>query len=189
MHVGLFFGSFNPVHTGHLIIASTVLNNLPLSQIWFVVSPQNPLKENQWLLAADKRLMLVQKATEDDPRFVVSDAEFGLPIPSYTIDTLSYFEKQYPENRFYLIMGSDSFLQLHQWKSYKDLLEKNVVIYQRPGYIVPETALAANITLLKSPLLDISATSIRSLIREGKNIKYLVPEKVLQLIEQEQLYN
>lgn len=188
MHVGLFFGSFNPVHTGHLIVASTVLNNLPLSHVWFVVSPKNPLKENQSLLTADKRLLLVQKAIEDDPRFGVSDAEFNLPIPSYTIDTLNYFEKQYPKDTFYLIMGSDSFLQLHQWKNYKELLEKNIVVYQRPDYSVPETTLVENITLLTSPLLNISATSIRTLIKEGKNIKYLVPEKVLQLIEQEQLY-
>jgi nicotinate-nucleotide adenylyltransferase len=188
MNIGLFFGSFNPIHTGHLIIASTALNNLPLSQVWFVVSPQNPLKKNQSLLAADKRLLLVQKATEDDSRFLVSDAEFNLPIPSYTIDTLNYFEKQYSEDTFYLIMGSDSFLQLPQWKSYKELSEKNIIVYQRPDYIIPETTLAANITLLKSPLLNISATSIRDLIKGGKNIKYLVPEKVQQLIEQGNLY-
>lgn len=187
MNVGLFFGSFNPIHTGHLIIAGTVLNNLPLSKIWFVVSPQNPLKENQSLLAADKRLLLVKKAIEDDPRLEVSDVEFSLPIPSYTIDTLDYLEKHNPAHHFYLIMGSDSFSQLHQWKSYEKLLEKNIVVYIRPGYSIPETV-PGNITLLKSPLLDISATSIRALIKERKNIKYLVPEKVLQLIEQGKFY-
>src|SRR6478609_2560108 len=105
MKIGLFFGSFNPVHTGHLIIANTILNELPLTKIWFVVSPQNPLKENASLLAAEKRPMLVEKAIGNDSRFETSDVEFTLPLPSYTIDTLYYFEKQYPEHHFYLIMG------------------------------------------------------------------------------------
>ncbi|MFT4154155.1 nicotinate (nicotinamide) nucleotide adenylyltransferase [Parafilimonas sp.] len=183
MNIGLLFGSFNPIHTGHLIIASTVLNTLPLSKIWFVVSPQNPLKENKALLDAEKRLLLVERAIEKDPRFLVSNAEFNLPLPSYTIDTLSHFEQQYAEYSFYVLIGSDSFLQLNQWKNGNLLLKKQIIVYERPGYAISESALSPNIILVKSPLLNISATAIRSLIKEGKSIKYLVPENVLQLIE------
>jgi nicotinate-nucleotide adenylyltransferase len=188
MRIGLFFGSFNPVHTGHLIMASTILNEFPLARIWFVVSPQNPLKQNTSLLEAEKRLMLVEKAIINDPRFETSNIEFELPQPSYTIDTLYNFEKQYPEHHFYLIMGSDSFLQLKRWKSYEALIKKDIIVYQRPGFLIPDDLSCPNIVFVKSSLLDISATEIRALIRSGKSIKYLVPGIVEQLIDSQSLY-
>jgi len=188
MKIGLLFGSFNPVHTGHLIIANTVLNELAFSKIWFVVSPQNPLKENASLLAAEKRLMLVEKAINNDSRFASSDAEFTLPLPSYTIDTLHYFEKQYPEHHFYLIMGSDSFLQLKKWKDYETLIKKDIIVYQRPGFSMQEESIPVNVIVIKSPLLNISATEIRTLVKTGKSIKYLVPEIVKQLIDNQSFY-
>lgn len=188
MKIGLFFGSFNPLHTGHLVIANTVLNELPLARIWFVVSPQNPLKENTSLLAAEKRKLLVEKAIAGDPRFIASDAEFSLPIPSYTIDTLHYLEKQCPEHHYYILMGSDSFLQLEKWKGYEALVRKDIIVYQRPGFLLKEDLLPENVIVIKSPLLDVSATTIRALIKAGKSIKYLVPETVEQEIDNQQLY-
>ena len=188
MEIGLLFGSFNPIHMGHLIIANAVLNELPLSKIWFIVSPQNPLKKNSALLHADKRLMLVEKAIESDQRFSTSDVEFNLPVPSYTINTLMHLEKKYPENKFYLIMGSDSFLDLKKWKNYETLLRKNIIVYERPGFIMSKTSFSSNIISLKSPLLDISATEIRTLIKAGKSIRYLVPENIILIIENQLLY-
>ena len=188
MKIGLFFGSFNPIHTGHLIIANTVLNQLSLSTIWFIVSPQNPLKLNSSLLAAEKRLELVGAAINNDHRFLASDVEFNLPIPSYTIDTLYYLEKHHPECTFYLVMGSDSFLELEKWKGYSALVQKNIVVYQRPDFPVTKESMATNIKVITSPLLAISATEIRALIKEDKSIRYLVPEIVMQLIENQSLY-
>src|SRR6478736_5160711 len=188
MKIGLFFGSFNPIHIGHLIIANTVLNQLSLSTIWFIVSPQNPLKLNSSLLAAEKRLELVGAAINNDHRFLASDVEFNLPIPSYTIDTLYYLEKHHPECTFYLVMGSDSFLELEKWKGYSALVQKNIVVYQRPDFPVTKESMATNIKVITSPLLAISATEIRALIKEGKSIRYLVPEIVMQLIDNQSLY-
>lgn len=188
MKIGLFFGSFNPIHTGHLIIASTILNELPLEQVWFVVSPQNPLKENASLLPADKRFMIVAKAIEGDSRFLASDVEFNLPTPSYTIDTLQHLEKHYLKYHFYLVMGSDSYLQLEKWKGYKALAAKDIIVYERPGALMQQDSLPENVTLIKSPLLNISATEIRALVKAGKSIKYLVPEVVEQMIDNQSFY-
>ena len=188
MKVGLFFGSFNPIHIGHFIIANTVLNKLPLAKIWFIVSPQNPLKQNASLLAAAQRLSLVENAIKNDSRFLASDVEFNLPIPSYTIDTIGYLEKQYPENTFYLIMGSDSFLDLKKWKGYTALIQKKIIVYQRPAFVIDEELMAPNVTIIKSPLLNISATEIRTLIKQNKSIKYLVTDEVMQLIDNQSFY-
>lgn len=188
MNVGLFFGSFNPIHTGHLIIANTVLNELPLSEIWFIVSPQNPLKKKTDLLNAENRIQLVKKGIEGDTRLLVSDVEFKLPKPSYTIDTLEYLEKEYKDKFFYLIIGSDSFLQLKKWKKHEAIIKKNIVVYERPGYILPTVLQQPNIIILKSPLLNISATQIRALIKRKKSIRYLVPEKIIQLIDNHCFY-
>lgn len=187
MQIGLLFGSFNPIHTGHLIIANTVLNELPLTQIWFIVSPHNPLKKSADLLNAGIRLQLVKKAIADDKRMLASDVEFNLPLPSYTINTLSYLETAYPENKFYFILGSDSFQQLCKWKDYETIMQKNLVVYQRPGFIISEIN-PDNITIVRSPLLEISATQIRALIKTDKSIRYLVPEIVREEIEKNNYY-
>lgn len=188
MKIGLLFGSFNPIHTGHLIIANTVLNEMPLSEIWFIVSPQNPLKRTAGLLDADKRLHLVEKAIAEDTRFKASDVEFNLPLPSYSINTLKHVEDVYPENEFYLILGSDSFLSLDKWKDHEAILQKNLVVYQRPGYAITNPGNTSNINVIKSPLLEISATTIRQLIKNGKSIKYLVPDAVRVEIEKHNYY-
>jgi nicotinate-nucleotide adenylyltransferase len=178
MKIGLYFGSFNPIHTGHLIIASHILNETDVQKVWFVVSPQNPLKPSNALLNEYHRLHLVQKAIDPDIRLRAIDIEFTLPKPSYTIHTLTYLQEKYPKYDFSVIMGSDSFQNLHNWKN-GDLILKTyqILVYKRPGFDVAAEGYP-NVTVLNAPLLDISATHIRELIRAGKSIKYLVPEEV-----------
>lgn len=175
MKVGLYFGSFNPIHVGHLIIANHILNETGLQKIWFIISPLNPFKETQQLLNEYDRLHLVQKAVENDNRLKASDIEFTLPRPSYTVHTLAYLTEKYPTYQFKLIMGSDGFQNLGKWKN-ADVIIKNypIIVYKRPGFEI-QNNLGANIEVMNAPLLEISATHIRELIREGKSIKYLVP--------------
>lgn len=178
MEVGLYFGSFNPIHTGHLIIANHVLNETKLKKVWFVVSPQNPLKPSASLLNEYDRYFLVQKAIEDDPRLQASDIEFNLPKPSYTIHTLAYLKEKYPQHEFHIIMGSDSFQNLPKWKNAELILANySIIVYKRPGFEKIESNSTA-IQILNAPLLQISATHIRELIRDGKSVKYLLPQKV-----------
>ena len=188
MKVGLYFGSFNPVHTGHLIIASHVVNETDIQQVWLVVSPQNPFKQESGLLNEYHRLHLVQQAVEDDPRLRASEIEFKLPRPSYTIDTLVYLQEKYPQHEFVVIMGSDSFQNLPKWKN-ADLLIRNYafIVYNRPGAPVTDTH-GAKLNVLDAPLLTISATLIRKNIQQGKSIRYLVPEKVRIYIEENNYY-
>ena len=175
MKIGLYFGSFNPIHSGHLIIASHILNESDLKKIWFVVSPQNPFKESENLLNEYDRMHLLQKAIEDDPRMKVSDIEFFLPRPSYTVHTLAYLKEKYPEHQFSLVMGSDSFQNLGKWKNSELIIsDYSILIYKRPGFEI-ENNRGARIQIMNAPLLEISATHIRELIRNGKSIKYLVP--------------
>ncbi len=183
MNIGLYFGSFNPVHSGHLIIANHLLNNTGLQKIWFVVSPHNPLKESATLLNEYDRLHLLNLATEGDNRIRVMDIEFNLPKPSYTSVTLVHLEERYPGNQFSIIMGSDSFQNIHKWKNYEMLIKNYVIyIYIRPGFEV-KNEINARIKTINAPLLEISSTEIRQLIKEGKSIRYLVPEKVREEIE------
>jgi nicotinate-nucleotide adenylyltransferase len=188
MKIGLYFGSFNPIHIGHLIIASHVANYTDVQQVWFVVSPQNPLKPSASLLNEYNRLHLVQLAVENNPQMKVSDVEFKLPKPSYTIDTLTYLAEKYPNHQFSIVMGSDSFSNLSHWKNYLLLIkEYEFIIYQRPGVLFTNP-LNANVSVVKAPLLDISATEIRNAIKTGKSIRYLLPEKVKEEIEQNGYY-
>jgi nicotinate-nucleotide adenylyltransferase len=183
MKIGLYFGSFNPIHLGHLNVANYVLNETDLNKIWFIVSPQNPLKTNHTLLNEFDRLHLVQTAIEGDPRMKASDIEFYLPRPSYTVDTLAYLKEKYPGHEFAIIMGSDSFKNIEKWKNYKVILENHrIFIYPRPGAEM-DIPNQANIVLVKAPFLDFSATHIRNLIRQSKSIRYMVPEKVREEIE------
>ncbi len=182
MKIGLYFGSFNPVHVGHLIIASHIADTSSLNQVWFIVSPQNPLKHSSTLLNEYQRLHLVQMCIEEDPRLKASDVEFKLPKPSYTIDTLTYLTEKYPEYEFTLILGSDSFQNIHRWKNYERLIrDYHFIIYPRPGFPVDSTS--TNVQIIKAPLLEISATEIRNKIREGKSVRYLLPENVRKEIE------
>ena len=188
MKIGLYFGSFNPIHVGHLIIGNHILNQGEVDRIWFVVSPLNPFKESATLLNEYDRLHLVQKAIEADPRLKASDIEFSLPKPSYTIHTLAYLTEKYPEHTFSIIMGSDGFENLDKWKNPETIIKNHqIIIYKRPGFEV-HNKLNADITIMNAPLLEISSTHIRDLVKSGKSIKYLVPPSVEEEILASGLY-
>lgn len=188
MHIGLYFGSFNPIHTGHLIIANYVANHVDVDQVWLIVSPQNPLKPSKSLLNEYHRLHLVQLAVDDDPKIRASDVEFRLPKPSYTITTLSFLQEKYPSYKFSIIMGADSFQNIHNWKNSEILLrDHNFLIYKRSGFEVSTNC--QNINVLDAPLLGISATEIRKLTSQKKSIRYMVPEKVRLEIEANNYYS
>ncbi len=188
--IGLFFGSFNPVHSGHLIIANFMADYAHLEEIWFVVSPQNPFKASDELLDENERLALLEIAIKDDPRFKTCNIEFNLPRPSYTEHTLAELRKQYPENQFTLIIGGDNLKGFHHWKNYLAILEHHqVFVYARVGII--EKPLLANhpkIKLFEVPLLNISSTYVRESIQAGKSIRYLVPDGVRQAIASKGFY-
>lgn len=197
MKIGLFFGSFNPVHTGHLIIANYILEYSDLQRIWFVVSPHNPLKEKKSLLNQHDRLHLVRLAIEDNSKFKASDIEFKLPQPSYTIDTLIYLHEKFPQHEFSLIMGSDNLATIDKWKNYEHLLERyQFYIYQRKGSTKPAQSPAnvsiyhnyPNVHVLETPMIEISATQIRNMLKEKKSVRYLVPEKVYEYLSTSSLY-
>lgn len=183
MKIGLFFGSFNPIHHGHLMVASFIANHTDLQQVWLVVSPQNPHKTQSSLLNEYDRLHLAQLAIEDDAQIKVSDIEFKLPKPSYTIDTLTYLEEKYPQHQFYVIMGSDSFQNLPKWKNFEALVKNyQFFVYRRPGFEITEKY-GADVTYLEAPMLELSATLIRNNCKDGITIRYLVPEDVRLEIE------
>jgi nicotinate-nucleotide adenylyltransferase len=183
MKIGLYFGSFNPIHIGHCIIASHIVQNTTLDSIWFIVSPQNPLKQSSSLLNEYHRLHLAQLAIEEEPKLKVSDIEFHLPRPSYTIDTLTYLKEKYPDKIFSVIMGSDGLQNLHKWKNVQALVKDySIYVYKRPGFEIINTV-KAKLEEVNAPLLEISSTHIRDTIQKGKSIRYLVPDKVREEIE------
>jgi nicotinate-nucleotide adenylyltransferase len=188
MKIGLYFGSFNPVHTGHLIIAKHVLNSTDLKQVWCIVSPQNPLKKSATLLNEYHRLHLLQSAIDGENDLKASNIEFHLPKPSYTIDTLTHLKEKYPAHEFAVIMGSDSYCNIHKWKNHTVLLrDYELFIYKRPGFEITGKT-PGNIQVLDAPLLEISSTHIRELIKNGKSIRYLVPDSVKEEIERNHYY-
>jgi nicotinate-nucleotide adenylyltransferase len=188
MNIGLYFGSFNPIHIGHLIIANHVLNETPIKKIWFIVSPQNPFKESKTLLNEFDRLHLVRLATQDDNRIKCSDIEFNLPKPSYTSNTLAFLSEKYPEHQFSIIMGSDSYQNLDKWKNYETIINNYpVYVYKREGHEIKKTFDKEAVTL-NAPIIQISASQIREHIRSAKSIRYLVPEIVREEIESRKFY-
>ncbi|WKN41957.1 nicotinate (nicotinamide) nucleotide adenylyltransferase [Tunicatimonas pelagia] len=193
MKIGLFFGSFNPIHTGHLIVANVVRQQASLDQVWFVVSPQNPFKKQKALLNEVDRLRMVELAVEDNYDLRPCNAEFSMPKPSYTVNTLAYLNDRYPQHQFYLIAGSDVLTHLHRWKNAKEILSYTpILIYPRPNVaeekIKDEIRNHPNIKKVEAPLLDISATFIRRSIRGGLSVKYLVPDLVEEYIQSRKLY-
>jgi len=189
MKIGLYFGSFNPIHIGHLIIAQAVLEDAGLNEVWFIVSPLNPFKKNKNLLHEFDRYDMVKLAIEDNDRFKVSDVEFNMPKPSYTIDTLIYLKEKHPGHLFKLIIGGDNLSAFSKWKNSSKILEGfGLIVYPRPGWNQKKIPDHKNVNFIDAPMLDISATFIRKCISENKSIRYLVPVKTAQFIYDRKLY-
>lgn len=189
MRIGLFFGSFNPIHIGHLVIADYMATQTDLDRVWLVVSPQNPLKPKKTLARDHDRLHLVRLGIGDHPKLRASDVEFQLPKPSYTVDTLAFLQEQYPEHEFVLIMGGDNLGSLHLWKNYTHLLAgHDIYVYARPGYALGELADHPRVRVFEPPPLDISATYIRDCIKRGQSVRYLVPDAVWEYLQSGTMY-
>ena len=190
MNIGLFFGSFNPIHVGHLIIANTMAEQPALDQVWFIVSPQNPFKKKSSLLHEFDRMQMVRLAIADNPSLNASDIEFHMPKPSYTIDTLAYLTDKYPQHRFRLIMGEDNLQHFHKWKNHEVVLSDfGLMVYPRPNATFPEGWKShPNIQWVEAPEVDISATFIRKAVQAGRSIKYLVAGEVEDYIKSKHFF-
>jgi nicotinate-nucleotide adenylyltransferase len=187
--IGLFFGSFNPIHIGHLIIANYMANHTDLSEVWLMVSPHNPLKKKDGLANMYDRLEMVNLALADAENIKSSDFEFRLKQPSYTIDTLTHLKERYPKKEFVLIMGSDNLVSLKKWKNYEIILrDYEIFIYPRPNYYDETMVDHPSITVTQTPLMELSSTFIRKSIAENKNVKYFLPDAVIDFIEKKGLY-
>jgi nicotinate-nucleotide adenylyltransferase len=184
MHIGLFFGSFNPVHIGHMALANYMLSFTGLEEVWMVVSPQNPFKEKASLLDQNNRLLLLNLAIDDHPRIRSSNIEFSLPQPSYTVNTLARLEEKYPAHRFSLIIGQDNLPGFGKWKNHEVILAKHhIYVYPRPGVPPTEFDNHPNVHMTEAPRMDISASFIRNALREKKDIRYFLPAKVWEEID------
>ncbi|MEO9854056.1 MAG: nicotinate (nicotinamide) nucleotide adenylyltransferase [Reichenbachiella sp.] len=189
MKVGLFFGSFNPIHIGHMIIAQTMLDSGFIDELWFVVSPQNPFKKNNNLLHEFDRLDMVSAAIADNPKFRASDIEFNLPKPNYTAHTLAVLSEKHKDKEFALIIGGDNLSSFHKWRNFQTILDHHeLLVYPRPNSSDPQIELSDRIHFIEAPLLNISATFIRSKIKNGYSIKYLVPTEVEEFIERKKFF-
>jgi nicotinate-nucleotide adenylyltransferase len=187
--IGLFFGSFNPIHIGHLIIANIMVETTDLDKVWFVVSPQNPFKPAKGLLHEFDRYDMVKAAVADNYKLDVTDIEFHLPKPSYTIHTLLHLSQRHPSRQFKVIIGSDNLESFVRWKSYQRILEDyGLYVYPRPGARPSELSSHPNVKTVDAPLLNISATFIRDCIRKGVSVRYLVPDPVEVMIRAKQFY-
>ena len=187
--IGLFFGSFNPIHTGHLIVANLMAEATDLKKVWFVVSPQSPFKPSKGLLHEFDRYDMVRAAIHDNYKMEVSDVEFHLPRPSYTIHTLTYLAEKHPDKDFRLIIGEDNLEAFIKWKNYQQILDQyGLYVYPRPNAQPSELKQHPSVKVVESPMLDISATYIRQCIRDKKSIRYLVPEAVEQMIRVKGFY-
>ena len=189
MTIGLFFGSFNPIHIGHLAIANYMVEFGDLDEIWLIVSPHNPLKKEETLLDETQRLKMVQLALSDNSKIKPSTVEFNLPKPSYTIDTLNYLSDKYPDKQFKIILGTDNFKSFHQWRNYKKILGNyDILVYPRAGYDIGEYKNYPNISLINAPLMEISSSFIRKSLQNGKNIQYFLPCGISDYIKTNHLY-
>ncbi len=193
--IGLYFGSFNPIHIGHLAIAGYMTEFTSLKQVWLVVSPQNPLKKKETLLADHHRLYMTQLAIGDNDRIKASDIELKLPVPSYTIDTLTFLNEKYPGNEFCLVMGEDNLYTLHKWKNAEELIKKYpVYYYPRPQCVKPNSPALdrilsiAEVTRADAPLMEISGTFIRNGIKQGRDMSYFLPPAVWKYIKEMHFY-
>jgi len=193
--IGLYFGSFNPIHIGHVAIAGYMTEFTGLREVWFVVSPQNPLKKKETLLADHQRLYMTQLAIGDSDRLKASDIEFKLALPSYTIDTLTFLQEKYPKNEFCLVMGEDNLYTLHKWKNAEELINKYAIYYYpRPETVKPSSQIldkilsTAEIHRSDAPQMDISGTFIRNGIKHGKDMSYFVPTAVWKYIKEMHFY-
>lgn len=190
MRIGLFFGSFNPLHVGHLVIADVMATHTDLAEVWFVVSPLNPFKSSKSLLHEFDRLKMVELAIADNYRFRASDVEFHMPKPSYTADTLAYLSDKHPDKEFVLIIGEDNLVHFHKWKNYQAILDNyGLYVYPRPQVDKDRIKVQhSNIQYVDSPMLDISATFIRDAIRNNRSVRYLLPEPVADYIRFKKFY-
>lgn len=199
MRIGLYFGTYNPIHVGHLIIANHMAERDDMDQVWLVLTPQNPLKNNNNLLQDYHRLALLKIAIDDNFKLRASDIEFSLPKPSYTVDTLAHLREQYPEHQFALIMGEDNLRTFHKWKNYEVILERHqIYVYPRPitlaelnNHVAPtmsEIHNHTNVIITDSPMMQISSTIIRNNIQKGQSIQYLVTDPVRQYIDEMNFY-
>ena len=189
MRVGLYFGSFNPVHVGHMIIANHMVTYCAMEQLWMVVSPHNPHKEKKSLAKDYDRLHLVHLAIAGNSKIQASNIEFSLPKPSYTIDTLTYLKEKYPQHEFSLIMGGDNLGNFHKWKNYEKIIANHkIFVYKRPSYPLGELENHPQVTIVEAPMLNISSSFIRNAIKTNHSVQYLVPHSVFEYIEDYKMY-
>ena len=191
MKIGLYFGTFNPIHIGHLVIANHIAEFSDLDQVWFVVTPHSPFKKKNSLLDDHQRLEMVYLATKDYPKLKQSDIEFKLTQPNYTINTLAHLEEKYPDHEFALIMGEDNLKGFHKWKNYELILERhNIYVYPRvyEGKIETQLNTHPRITFIDAPIMELSSTFIRKSIKEGKNIRPMLPEYVWKYLDEMNFY-
>lgn len=191
MKVGLFFGSFNPIHIGHLVIANHMVEFSSLDQVWLVVTPHNPFKNKSTLLDNYQRLEMVYRATQDYAKLKPSDIEFNLPQPNYTINTLVHLQEKYPQHEFALIMGEDNLKSFHKWKNYELILENHqIYVYPRFSFQTLENPYIdhKNIHVIKAPLMELSSTFIRQAIKDGKNVQPMLPQHVWKYLDEMNFY-
>ncbi len=189
MKIGLYFGTFNPIHIGHMIIANHMAEHSDLDQIWMVVTPHNPHKQKTTLLDDYQRLHMVTVATEDFTKIKPSDIEFKLPQPNYTVNTLAHLEEKYPKHQFALIMGEDNLNSLHKWKNYEAILENyGLIVYPRPGFKGHDLLALPNVKMVNAPIMEISSTFIRDAIKNKKDIRHFLPHGVWDYIKEMHFY-
>jgi nicotinate-nucleotide adenylyltransferase len=190
IRTGIFGGTFNPIHLGHLALANYLCEENWVDELWFLITPQNPFKQEQTLLDNHLRMKMVEAAIADYPRFKASDFEFTLPRPSYTVTTLQKLSETYPDREFVLIIGADNWAAFDKWKSPEEILRNHqILVYPRPGYEINPHELPAQVKAVNTPLLEISSTFIRESIASGKDIRYFLHPEVYRFIKQHQLYN
>lgn len=190
LKVGLYFGSYNPIHIGHLVIANYLVEYTDIDQLWFVVSPQNPHKKKNNLLEDYHRLEMVHRAVEGDDRLRACNIEFSLPKPSYTVDTLAYLKEQHPNHHFVILMGSDNLESFHKWKNYETILDNfGVIVYPRTGFDKTKVQVQKNITVAQgAPIMEISSSFIRKAIRKGKDVRHFLPHKTGEYLAEMNFY-